>query len=415
MNTSKLRSFGPAAWVALALLGFSSGLPLALTDSTLKAWLRETGLDLKTIGFFALVGLPYNLKFLWAPFLDRYSLPFLGRRRGWMILSQLFLAIALFFMSQGDPKGNLAWVAALALGIAFLSASQDIVADAWRTEKLPKTHQGTGVALWIGAYRVALLAAGAGALIVAEHLGWAAAYKLMAALALIGAVGTLLADEPEDIRPPKTLREAVVEPWKDFLTRKGALIALGFIVLYKLGDNLAASLMTPFLLDCGYQKDVIGAITKGVGLPALIVGGLIGGFLMKNWPLRRSLFVFGIIQVFAVLSLLLPALLTRHNTLLGIVIAMENLGFGMGTSAYVALIMRLCNKAYTGTQFSLLTSLSALPRTLLASPAGYVAATLGWAGYFILCALAALPGLLLLTLWNKWGPLEGYSGSTFCS
>ncbi|MCL1909158.1 MAG: AmpG family muropeptide MFS transporter [Holophagaceae bacterium] len=406
MDTSKLRSFGPAAWVALALLGFSSGLPLALTDSTLKAWLREAGLDLKTIGFFALVGLPYNLKFLWAPFLDRYSLPFLGRRRGWMIVTQLLLAGALFFMSQGDPKGDLAWFAALALGIAFLSASQDIVADAWRTEKLPKAHQGTGVALWIGAYRVALLAAGAGALIIAEHLGWAAAYRLMATLALIGAVGTILAGEPQDIRPPKTLKEAVVEPWKDFLTRNGAIIALGFIVLYKLGDNLAASLTVPFLLDCGYQKDVIGAITKGVGLPALIVGGLVGGFLMKNWPLRRSLFVFGIIQVFAVLSLLLPALLAKHNTLLGIVIAMENLGFGMGTSAYVALIMRLCNPAYTGTQFSLLTSLSALPRTLLASPAGYVAAMLGWAGYFMMCAMAALPGLMLLALWNRWGPLE---------
>ena len=403
MNTSSPRSFGPRSWVALTLLGFSSGLPLALTDSTLKAWLREAGLDLQTIGFFALVGLPYNLKFLWAPFLDRYSLPLFGRRRGWMLVTQILLAGALFWMSQGDPNGNLAWIAALALGVAFLSASQDIVADAWRTESLPKAHQGTGVAIWIGAYRIALLAAGAGALIIAHQFGWKTAYQIMAALAFVGAAGTFIAEEPEVARPPKTLKEAVIEPWKDFLTRNGALFALGFIVLYKLGDQLATSLTIPFLLDCGYQKDAIGAITKGVGLPALIAGGLAGGFLMRSWPLRRSLFVFGIVQIFAVLSLLLPATLPKSNTLLSIVIAMENLGFGMGTSAYVALIMRLCNQAYTGTQFSLLTSVAALPRTLVASLAGDAAATYGWSSYFLMCAFAALPGMLLLGFWNRWG------------
>ncbi|MDR1841224.1 MAG: MFS transporter [Holophagales bacterium] len=406
MNTTPLRAFGIRGWVALALLGFSSGLPLALTDSTLKAWLREAGLDLKTIGFFALVGLPYNLKFLWAPLVDRYSLPFLGRRRGWMLVTQFLLAGAMFWMSLGDPKGDLAWIAALALGVAFLSASQDIVADAWRTERLPKAHQGTGVALWIGAYRAALLAAGAGALIIAHQYGWKAAYQLMALLAFVGTVGTFIAEEPTDIRPPKTLKEAVVAPWRDFLTRSGALYALGFIVLYKLGDQLATSLTVPFLIDCGYAKDVIGAITKGVGLPALIVGGLAGGFLMQNWPLKRSLYVFGFIQIFAVLSLLLPATLAKHNALLSLVIAMENLGFGMGTSAYVALIMRLCNQAYTGTQFSLLTSVAALPRTLIASVVGDAATFYGWAGFFLMCAAAALPGILLLGLWKRWGPKE---------
>jgi len=406
MDTTSQRSFGSMGWIALALLGFSSGLPLALTDSTLKAWLREAGLDLKTISFFALVGLPYNLKFLWAPFLDRYSLPFFGRRRGWMLITQLLLSGALFWMSYGDPGGSLAWIAALALGVAFLSASQDIVADAWRTERLPKVHQGTGAAVWIGAYRVALLATGAGALIIAQQFGWSAAYKVMALLAFVGVIGTFISEEPEAIRPPKTLREAVIEPWKDFLTRNSALLALAFIVLYKLGDQLATSLTVPFLLDCGFQKDVIGAITKGVGLPALIVGGLTGGFLMRNWPIRRSLLVFGIIQIFAILSLLLPALLPKHNALLGITIAMENLGFGMGTSAYVALIMRLCNPAYTGTQFSLLTSVAALPRTLVASVVGDAATMYGWAGFFAMCAFAALPGLLLLGLWNRWGVAE---------
>jgi PAT family beta-lactamase induction signal transducer AmpG len=398
------RRFGYRGWAALALLGFSSGLPLSLTDSTLKAWLRESGLDLRTIGFFALIGIPYNLKFLWAPLLDRYSLPLLGRRRGWMLLTQMLLAGALLWMSHGDPSGGLAWIAALALGVAFLSASQDIVADAWRTESLPRAHQGTGSAIWIGAYRAALLAAGAGALIVAQHLGWGAAYRMMAALAFVGAVGTFVAGEPRDIRPPKTLKEAVAAPWSDFLTRRGALLSLAFIVLYKLGDQLATSLTMPFLLDCGFGKDVIGAITKGVGLPALIAGGLLGGLLMRRWRLRRALLAFGVVQVFAVLSLLLPATLPRHNLLLGITIAMENLGFGMGTSAYVALIMRLCNQAYTGTQFSLLTSAAALPRTFVASAAGSAAAFYGWAGYFAMCAFAALPGLLLLGLWERWGP-----------
>jgi len=403
-TTPRQRHFGYRGWIALALLGFSSGLPLSLTDSTLKAWLRESGLDLRTIGFFALIGIPYNLKFLWAPFLDRYSLPLFGRRRGWMLLTQILLAGALLWMSHGDPSGDLAWMAALALGVAFLSASQDIVADAWRTEALPKVHQGTGSAIWIGAYRVALLVTGAGALIVAQRFGWKAAYQLMAALAFVGAVGTFIAEEPGDIRPPKTLKEAVVAPWRDFLTRRGALLSLGFIVLYKLGDQLATSLTMPFLLDCGFSKDVIGAITKGVGLPALIAGGLLGGLLMRRWRIRHSLLVFGVVQIFAVLSLLLPATLPKHNLLLGITIAMENLGFGMGTSAYVALIMRLCNPAYTGTQFSLLTSVAALPRTLVASVAGSAAALYGWAGYFAMCASAALPGILLLGLWDRWGP-----------
>jgi PAT family beta-lactamase induction signal transducer AmpG len=405
-QTPHQQRFGHRGWIALALLGFSSGLPLALTDSTLKAWLREAGLDLRIIGFFALVGLPYNLKFLWAPFLDRFSLPLFGRRRGWMLLTQVLLAAGLLWMSHGDPVGDLAWIAGLALGVAFLSASQDIVADAWRTEALPRAHQGTGSAIWIGAYRVALLAAGALALIVAERFGWKAAYQMMAVLAFVGTVGTFVAEEPLAVRPPKTLREAVAMPWKDFLTRRGALLSLLFIALYKLGDQLATSLTMPFLLDCGFSKDVIGAITKGIGLPALIVGGLLGGLLMREWRIQRSLLVFGVVQVFAVLSLLLPAMLPKHNLLLGVTIAMENLGFGMGTSASVALIMRLCNPAYTGTQFSLLTSVAALPRTLVASVVGDAAMVYGWAGYFALCASAALPGLLLLGLWPRWGPDE---------
>lgn len=406
MSPTSPRALAPSLWISLTLLGFASGLPLALTDSTLKAWLKESGLDLQTIGFFALVGLPYSVKFLWAPFLDRYALPFLGRRRGWILLTQLLIGGALALMAFGDPRFHTGLMAALALGVAFLSASQDIGADAWRTESLPKAHQGTGVAVWIGAYRVALLAAGAGALILAQTHGWRMTYLVMAGLTGLGALGTLVAPEPDARRTPRTLREAVLEPFRDFISRPGAVKVLLFIVLYKLGDQLASSLTVPFLLDRGFTKVLIGTLTKGVGLPALILGGLLGGWLMRTWPLRRALFLFGMLQVLAVLSLLLPALLPPNAALLGLTIALENLGFGMGTSAYVALIMRVCNPAYTGTQFSLLTSLAALPRTLVAAGVGDTAAHYGWPGFFVFCAAAALPGLLLLLDYPRWGPEE---------
>jgi len=400
------RPLGSRGWTSLLLLGFASGLPLVLTDSTLKVWVQDAGISIQTIGFLSLVQLPYNLKFLWAPLLDRYVPPFLGRRRGWLILTQVLLVVALGALAFADPRGRLSLMAALAFGVAFLSASQDIASDAWRTEILPKADQGTGITTHIAAYRIAILVASAGALGLADLAGWRVTYLTMAGCMLLGPIGTLLAREPEAVKLPRTLKAAVMEPFQNFMSRDGAGLALLFIVLYKLGDQLASSLTPNFLRSLGFTKTAIGSVTKGVGLPALIVGGYLGGWLMRRWPLRKSLFIFGLVQILAILALLIPAALGPRIPTLVLAIGLENLGFGMGVAAYMTLIMRLCDLRFTGTQFSLLTSLAALPRTLIAAPAGFAAVSYGWPGYFVLCALAAIPGLLLLALYERWGPRE---------
>lgn len=396
----------PRAWSALALLGFGSGLPLILTDSTLKAWLKDAHVDLATIGFFALVQLPYNLKFLWAPLLDRFELPFLGRRRGWLFVTQAVLAVLLAGMAFRDPSGHLSLVAGLALGIAFVSASQDTVTDAWRTEFLPPHQQAMGTAVHVTAYRIGILAAGALALVLADRVGWRVAYLAMAGLMLLGLVGTLLAEEPGDVNAPRSLAEAVVEPFRAFLTRRGAWAALAFIILYKVGDQLASSLTVPYFMETGYSKSAIGLMTKGVGLAALISGGFISGWWMEKWPLKRGLLVCGVFQIASTLSLLLPAFLGPKLSVLGVALALENLGYGMGVTVYMTLIMRLCDRSYTATQFALLTSLAALSRSLLASPAGEVAKHTGWPIFFLICAVIALPGLLMLTRYERWGVPE---------
>jgi len=406
MESPQPRAFSPRDWTSLLLLGFASGLPLILTDSTLKVWIQDAGVPLQTIGFFSLVQLPYNLKFLWAPLLDRYVPPFLGRRRGWLILTQVFLVLALAALAFADPQGHLSLMAALAFGVAFLSASQDIASDAWRTEILPKAEQGTGITTHIAAYRVAILAASAGALSLADFAGWRVTYLVMAGCMLLGPLGTLFAREPEAAAVPRTLKAAVVEPFRNFLSRDGAILALLFIVLYKLGDQLATSLTPNFLRSLGFSKTAIGSVTKGVGLPALIIGGYLGGWLMRRWSLRKALLVFGLVQVAAILALLIPAAVGARIPALVVAIGLENLGFGMGVAAYMTLIMRLCDLRFTGTQFSLLTSLAALPRTLIAAPAGFAATFYGWPGYFLFCAVSALPGLMLLALYDRWGPRE---------
>ncbi len=410
MKSPEPRPLGPRGWTSLLLLGFASGLPLILTDSTLKVWIQDAGVPIQTIGFFSLVQLPYNLKFLWAPLLDRYIPPFLGRRRGWLILTQLWLVVSLGTMAFADPRGSLSLLAALAFGVAFMSASQDIASDAWRTESLPKAEQGIGITTHIAAYRVAILVASAGALGLADLAGWRVTYLVMAGCMMLGPLGALLAREPEAAALPRTLRAAVVEPFRNFLDRDGAGLALLFIVLYKLGDQLATSLTPNFLRSIGFTKTVIGSVMKGVGLPALIVGGYLGGWLMRRWSLRKALFVFGIVQLASILALLIPAAVGPRIPALVVAIGLENLGFGMGVAAYMTLIMRMCDLRFTGTQFSLLTSLAALPRTLIAAPAGFAATFYGWPGYFLFCAAAALPGLLMLALYDRWGPREEMGG-----
>lgn len=398
----------PRRLSALILLGFASGLPLYLTGATLKAWLTKDGLGLEAIGFFSLVTLPYSLKFLWAPVLDRYVPPLLGRRRGWMLITQLALAACMVALALSDPRISLFRVALLAVGVAFASASQDTATDAWRAEVLPPRFLGLGNSIHIGAYRLAMLVSGAGALILADRVGWRLTYLAMATLMLASVLGTFLADNTDDRAvAPKTLRDAVVEPLREFFARPGFLEILAFCVLYKVGDQLADAMTTPFLIrGMGFSLTVIGATTKTVGITFIIVGGLVGGWILLKLSLRRALWLFGFVQAGSILAFWA---LSRVGPRLGMLVgalALENLAYGMGGAAFAAFLMGQCDKRFTGTQYALLTSLMALSRSFLAAPMGALADHLGWSGYFLFCAVAAIPGLLLLLRWNRWGVPE---------
>jgi PAT family beta-lactamase induction signal transducer AmpG len=387
---------------AVGILGFSSGVPLILTQSTLQAWMRSTGVDLNTIGFFALAGLPYTLKFLWSPLMDRYRPPFLGRRRGWILLTFIAIMAGLALLAGSDPGAHLRMVALLALVVAFASASADINVDAYRTELLPGKLMGPGTSLHITGYRLGMVFAGAVALILADRLPWRTVYLIMALGLVPGAVATFLAPEPEGLRAPRTLREAVVEPFTEFLRRKRSLEVLAFILLYKLGDNLCVSLNVPFLLDQGFSKTEIGLATKVVGMACLIGGGLLGGLLMARMSLIRSLWLFGLLQMFSMTGHVALAMLGRNHALLLLTIAVENSIFAMGSVAYLVLIQRCCDLRSTATQFALLTSLSAVARVVFASPAGVLASALGWPTFFGVCIALAVPGLLLLRRFDSW-------------
>lgn len=387
------------------MLGVASGLPLLLTGPTLQAWMKQSGVDLSTIGLLALTGLPYTLKFIWSPLVDRFALP-PGRRRGWILASQGSIALLLVAMAFADPAGHTRWVAALALGVAFASATQDIAIDAYRTELLTTRWQGLGTSLHIFGYRAGMIAAGAGAMVLADRMGWRVTYLLMAALLIPGMVAAFLSPEPEDIVPPRTLAEAVSAPLRALVGRPGAPWALAFIALYKLGDTLGLSLAIPFLLERGFSLTQIGLATKGVGLVALILGGFAGGWLLSRWPLQRALVVFGIAQALPCLALWA---LSRSSAGLGwmlAAVATENLGYGLGMVALTALLMRLCDRGLVATQFALLSSLAALSRVVFAAPAGYAAKEMGWGPFFLTCLGLAIPGFLMLWHWERWGPAE---------
>jgi PAT family beta-lactamase induction signal transducer AmpG len=382
----------------ILFLGFSSGLPLALSGGTLQAWLTVEGVDIKTIGLFTLVGLPYTLKFLWSPLLDRFAFPLFGRRRGWILVSQALLLILIFAMSMVSPA-KAPWVLAfLAFGLAFASSSQDIVVDAYRAEVLREKERGMGAAVSVTGYRVAMLISGALALILSGILGWQATYMIMAGLMIVGMMATWLGPEPEDPgTPPKTLQEAVSGPLLEFFSRKGAWAMLALIVLYKLGDAFAGSLTTSFLIrGVGFSVGEVGAINKGMGLAATIVGALFGGALMARLGLFRSLFLFGILQAVSNLSFMVLAILGKSYPMLVFTIGFENLAGGMGTAAFVAFLMALCNHNFTATQFALLSALASLGRVFVGPTSGVLVDEFGWLLFFLVTFLAALPGLILL-------------------
>lgn len=388
--------------LVILMMGFASGLPIALTWGTLQAWMKTENVDLSTIGLFAFVTLPYSFKFLWSPFMDRYGFGKFGHRRGWMLTTQIFLIASILALSFTRPQESLLMVAIFALLVAFFSASQDIAIDAWRREALTDEELGWGSSVHVSSYLFAFrMISGAAALILSDQMPWSQVYQLMAVLMLLGVVATFLCTEPNtQIAHPKSLREAVIAPFKDYFSRPGAWMILIFILLYKLGDNLALQMTTPFFMDIGFTKTEIGAITKVVGWVSLTVGGLLGGALILRWGIFKSLFIFGIFQLLAVLSFVGLALIGKNSMGLTGVIAFENFAVGMGTSAFVAFMASLTNKSFTATQYALLTSLMGVPRSLAAAPTGFLAERMGWPGFFLFCTLMAIPGLLLL------GPLR---------
>lgn len=394
--------------LAVLFLGFSSGIPLALTGATLQAWMKTEHVDLGTIGLFSIVGMPYALKFLWAPLMDRFVPPFLGRRRGWMVLMQAALAATIAALGLHSPAEFPFLTAALAVCVAFFSASQDIVIDAYRTDVLEPEEIGPGAALYISGYRVAMLFSGAVALILADHLPWRTVYLVMAGAMATGAVTSWLAPEPKlEARAPRTLADAVVQPFAEFFRRRGtwpALEVLLFVVLYKIDTVMATAMTTPFMMELGFSKTDIGAVTKGFGLVATLAGTLAGGTLMMKLGMRRSLWVFGLAQGISGLSFTLLANLGHHYPMMVTSIAAENFFSGMGTAAYQAFMMSLCDKRFSATQYALLTSLMALTRVVGGAPVGYLAQAMGWPSFYLLATFAMVPGLLLLTRYRTWAP-----------
>jgi PAT family beta-lactamase induction signal transducer AmpG len=387
----------------VAFLGFSSGLPLALTGGTLQAWMTVEGVDLKTIGIFSLVGLPYALKFFWAPLLDRYALPFLGRRRGWILGIQITMMGLIILLGLTSPKETPLLVALIALLLTFTSASQDIVIDAYRTDVLREKERGLGVAVSVTGYRIAMLTSGALALILAGPLGWRLTYLLMAGLMIVGTMATIFGPEPEDlVRPPQSLKEAISGPLSEFFERPAAWAFLALIVLYKIGDAFAGSLTTAFLIrGPGFSIGEVGTINKGLGLIATIFGALYGGVMLARLGLYRSLMIFGILQAISNLSFMVLAYAGKVYSLMVAAVAFENLAGGMGTAAFVAFLMALCNRRYTATQFALLSALASLGRIFVGPPSGYLSHEVGWVVFFFITFLAALPGLFLLYMMRQ--------------
>ena len=406
VKTSPLRIFGQPKMGILLLLGFSSGLPFYLTSKTLQAWMTTAHVDLKTIGFFSLVTLPYSLKFVWAPVMDRYVPPFLGRRRGWVLITQVLLLLAIAAMSLHDPQQGLRMLAINAIAITFFSASQDISLDAYRTDVLQDREMGAGAAVFVMGYRVAMITTGALAFFLADRMPWQTVYLILSTLILIGIATTFFAPEPVlSDAPPRTLVEAVVLPFADFFQRVGimrAVLVLVFIVVYKYSDSLAGSMTTPFLLQAGFSQTEVGAVFLGVGVIATIAGVVAGGAVIGKLGINRSLWIFVVFQGLSNLTYYGLSLAGKSHTFMVAAIITENFGLGLVTAGMTAYLMSMCNKRFTATQFALLSSLMAASRDILVAPAGKIAESIGWPGFFLITVAVAIPPLLLLPLIAPW-------------
>ena len=417
--------------LVIMFLGFSSGLPLALSGSTLLVWMTEAGVNLGTIGLFALVGTPYTIKFLWAPLIDALDVPLLsrrfGRRRGWLLLSQFLLMAAIVFLGLCNPSVSPLPVAIGALLVATASATQDIVVDAFRVESLDETEQAAGMASYVAAYRIGMLVSTAGALFMVSgfqglgldhNAAWSAGYAAMAVLVLIGVATTLVAREPEKSAGAvaaqsretslQRVAEAAVGAFSEFLTRDLAVVALVFVVLFKFTDALSGAMTAPFVIELGFSRNEYAAIIKGVGLAATLIGGFAGGSLARAFSLPVSLWIGGLAQGFANLAFSWQAVLGHNAAWLTFAIIAENFTSAIGTVIFVAYLSALCrNPLHTATQYALLTALAAFGRTYLSSAAGFIAAATGWAWFFAICAAAGLPALMLLALLQHRGHFDG--------
>jgi len=388
------------------IMGFVAGLPLLLTITLLQAWLTDVNVSKSTIGLFALIGLPYSLKFLWAPIFDRYVISSLGRRRGWLLFVQVLLILSIFLLGQSNPEINLYNVAVLSLSVTFFSASQDIIIDAYRRESLLEREQTIGASAYVLGYRFGALAAGAGGLILADIYSYSFVYTMMSLIMLIGVVTTFFANEPKIIAQPTTLKESIIEPFKEFFNRYQVekndiqkyvpYLILLFILLYKVGDTMAHSLSTNFYLEIGFSKTEIGTVVKFFGLGATLIGAFVGGVLSLKIGLYKSLIYFGVFQLIATLGFAVLFYTGDNIVILIGVITLENLAAGMGYTAYLAFIANMTSKQFTATQFALMTALMSLPRTFLSGTSGFLVEMLDWDIYFIFCSLIAIPALLIL-------------------
>lgn len=396
------------------MLGFTSGLPLFMLYNLMSAWLKAEQVDLKAIGLFALVGFPYTWKFIWSPLMDRFHFPMLGRRRGWMFITQLALLAVIGSMGFYSPATELTMIVFLAGLAAFLSASQDIVIDAYRRELLSDHEQGSGTALFVNAYKMSTLVPGSLSLILSDFMSWQMVFSITALFMLPGLFTTLLISEPAIYgEPPRTLREAVVEPFREFINRRGwsyALLILAFIFLYKLGDSMATALATPFYIELGFSRTQIGLVAKNAGLWASLAGGIIGAVWLEKTGVNRGLWIFGALQAVAILGFALlaqtgvsaPAGSAPDTLMLGLVIGMEAFSVGLGTAAFTAFIATTTDERYTATQFALFTSLAAVPRTFFNALTGFIVDQTGWVSFFLICFALAIPGMLLLPKVAPW-------------
>jgi PAT family beta-lactamase induction signal transducer AmpG len=389
--------------VVALIMGYAAGLPLELTSFVLKTWMREEGVNLTVIGLFALVGLPYTLKFLQAPLLDRFSPGRWGRRRGWMIIFQTALIVSIFSLGQTSP-GQTPWLVALAaFFVTLFSASQDIVIDAYRREDLSDEELGLGSSLYVAGYRIGMLLASGGGLILADHWPFSLVYVLMALCLLPGLITSLLTPEPPTpFGTPRTMGEAITAPFVEYFSRPNAIWMLAFILLYKIGDTMASSMTAPFYVDLQFSKTEVGALVKLVGFWAILGGSFIGGVLMLRLGINRCLWIFGLLQAVSTAGFAILAQMGHNLTMLAFVIGFENFTSGMGTAAYAAFMASITNKKFTATQYALLTSLMGIPRVVASSGTGFLAEALGWTGFFVFCTLIAAPGMLLLLKFAPW-------------